>query len=94
VQRDAAPLRDAVDRVRGGVGHYLVITPRLDAGTAARLRLLVEKGSSVLVAAVVWEESDPLTVRRAVEVGAQVVELRPGAVLGTVFLRQVGAGLR
>jgi uncharacterized protein (DUF58 family) len=97
VQRDAAPLRDAVDRVlrvRAGVGHYLVITPRLDAGTAARLRLLVEKGSSVLVAAVVWEESDPLTVRRAVEVGAQVVEVRPGAVLGTVFLRHVGAGLR
>jgi uncharacterized protein (DUF58 family) len=97
VQRDAAPLRDAVDRVlrvRAGVGHYLVITPRLDASTAARLRLLVEKGSSVLVAAVVWEESDPLTVRRAVEVGAQVVEVRPGAVLGTVFLRHVGAGLR
>jgi uncharacterized protein (DUF58 family) len=97
VQRDAAPLRDAVDRVlriRAGVAHHVVITPRLDADTAARLRLLIEKGSSVLVAAVVWDESDPLTVRRAVEVGAQVVEVRPGAVLGTVFLRHVGAGMR
>jgi hypothetical protein len=97
VQRDAAPLREAVDRVlriRAGVAHHVVITPRLDADTAARLRLLIEKGSSVLVAAVVWDESDPLTVRRAVEVGAQVVEVRPGAVLGTVFLRHVGAGMR
>jgi uncharacterized protein (DUF58 family) len=97
VQRDAAPLRDAVDRVlrvRAGLAHHVVITPRLDADTAARLRLLIEKGSSVLVAAVVWDESDPLTVRRAVEMGAQVVEVRPGAVLGTVFLRHVGAGMR
>ncbi|HXA29217.1 MAG TPA: DUF58 domain-containing protein [Candidatus Angelobacter sp.] len=97
VERDASQLRESVDRVlrvRGGVAHYLVITPRLDAQTAARLRLLIEKGSSALVAAVVWDESDPLTVRRAVEVGAQVVEVRPGAVLGTVFLRHVGAGIR
>jgi uncharacterized protein (DUF58 family) len=97
VQREAAPLRDALDRVlrmRAGVAHHVVITPHLDADTAARLRLLIEKGSSVLLAAVVWDESDPLTVRRAVEVGAQVVEVRPGAVLGTVFLRTVGAGMR
>jgi len=97
VQREATPLHDALDRVlrvRAAVAHHVVITPRLDAGAAARLRLLVEKGGSVLVAAVVWEESDALTVRRAVEMGAQVVELRPGAALGTVFSRAVGAGSR
>ncbi len=97
VQRETTPLRDALDRllrVRSAVAHHVVITPRLDADAAARLRLLVEKGGSVLVAAVVWEESDTLTVRRAVEMGAQVVEVRPGAALGTVFARAVGAGSR
>jgi uncharacterized protein (DUF58 family) len=97
VQREATPLRQAMDRmlrVRAGVAHHIVITPHLDADTAARLRLLVEKGGSVLVAAVVWEESDTLTVRRAVEMGAQVVEVRPGAALATVLARAVGAGAR
>jgi len=97
VQRESAPLRESLDRMlrlRAGVGHHIVITPHLDADTAARLRLLVEKGGSVLVAAVVWEESDALTVRRAVEMGAQVVEVRPGAALGRVFSRAVGAGRR
>jgi uncharacterized protein (DUF58 family) len=97
VQRESAPLRESLDRtlrLRAGVAHHIVITPHLDAETAARLRLLVEKGGSVLVAAVVWEEADALTVRRAVEMGAQVVEVRPGAALGTVFSRAVGAGRR
>jgi uncharacterized protein (DUF58 family) len=98
VQLESTPLRDTIDRllrVRGSVAHHLVITPHLDADTAGRLRLLVERGGSVLVVAVVWEESDALTVRRAVEAGAQVVEVRPGATaLGTMFLRAVGAGWR
>ncbi|HZS15617.1 MAG TPA: DUF58 domain-containing protein [Candidatus Dormibacteraeota bacterium] len=97
VQRESTSLRESLERllrVRAGVAHHVVITPHLDADSAGRLRLLVEKGGSVLVAAVVWEESDPLTVRRAVEMGAQVVEVRPGAALGTVFSRAVGAGSR
>jgi uncharacterized protein (DUF58 family) len=97
VQRESLPLRDALDRllrVRAGVAHHVVITPHLDSDVASRLRMLIEKGGSVLVAAVVWEESDALTVRRAVEIGAQVVEVRGGAALGTVFAHPVGAGTR
>jgi uncharacterized protein (DUF58 family) len=99
VQREATPLSESVDRLlrgsRTAVAHHIVITPHLDAGTAARMRLLVEKGASVLVVVVVWEESDALTVRRAVEAGAEVVEVRPGGpTLGTQFLRAVGAGWR
>ena len=33
-------------------------------------------------------------MRRAVEIGAQVVEVRSGAALGTVFAHPVGAGTR
>ncbi|HEV7679636.1 MAG TPA: DUF58 domain-containing protein [Candidatus Dormibacteraeota bacterium] len=97
VEMESASLRDALDRVvrvRSGVAHHVVITPRLDAECASRLRMLIDKGGSVLVAAVVWEESDALTVRRAVEIGAQVVEVRGGAALGTVFAHPVGAGTR
>ena len=95
VGRERAPLSDAVDRVlraRRGVAHHIVVTPHLDEAAATRLRLIVERGGSVLVAAVVWEESDVMTVRRGIELGAMVVEVRPGAALATVLSHAVGGG--
>lgn len=97
IRRERAPLARAVERLlrSGGAGvHHVVITPRLDAAAAAGLRVLVERGASVLVVAISWEESDPLTLQRASEIGAQVVEMRPGAALAAVTARALGAGTR
>lgn len=97
VQRDRTTLAAAVGRLlraaRAGL-HHVVITPHLDAKAAAGLKVLLERGSSLLVVAIAWEESDPLTLQRASEIGAQVVELRPGQALAAVTARALGAGTR
>ncbi|MFN2462421.1 MAG: DUF58 domain-containing protein [Candidatus Dormibacteria bacterium] len=97
VRREKTPLVDAIRRVsqfRRSSGHFVVITPHLDEGSAGALGVMIAAGASVLVAAMIWDESDPLTVHRATEVGAQVVELRQGAALGTVTAHSLGAGVR
>ena len=97
VQRERAPLTSAIERllrVRRSGAHHVIITPHLSTEAAAAIRLLLESGGSVLIAAVIWEESDALTVRRAVEIGAQVVEVRTGGALAGVFAHALGAGVR
>lgn len=74
--------------------HTILITPHLDGPAASRVRLMIERGVSVLIAAVVWEESDPNSLRRAEEIGAQVVQVRPGVALASVFAHSLGAGIR
>ena len=97
VQRQRIPLVKGVERLlrtaRAGV-HHVVVTPHLDPPAAAGLSVLVERGASLLVVAIAWEESDPLTLQRASEIGAQVVEMRPGAALAAVTAHALGAGTR
>jgi uncharacterized protein (DUF58 family) len=97
VERVKAPLADALSRVinRGGGSntHLVVITPRLDAASAARLDLLAQKGTSVLIAALMWGEESADTLARASAMGAQVVEIRPNVPLAVAFRHSVGAGL-
>ena len=96
VERVKAPLGDALSRVVGeGVhnGHLVVITPRLDAVAAARLDLLLQRGTSVLVAALLWGEEATETLGRAATLGAQVIEVRPNVPLAVAFRHMVGAGM-
>jgi uncharacterized protein (DUF58 family) len=72
--------------------HVVLITPRLDTDAAARLNLLVKRGASVLVAALMWDEDSASTLGIAASLGCQVVELRPGVPLAVAFRREVGAG--
>ena len=72
--------------------HIVVITPYLEADDAARIRLLVDRGASVLIAVLVWDETDESSIDRAAAIGAQVVEIRPRANLAVAFRREVGMG--
>jgi uncharacterized protein (DUF58 family) len=72
--------------------HIVVITPHLDAAAAARLRLLLDRGASVLVAALVWDDEAEDTLGTAASLGCQVVEIRPNTSLAVAFRREVGAG--
>lgn len=72
----------------------ILITPHLDMDTASRVRLLIERGSSVTVVALVWDEDALDTLASAAALGAQVVEIGPGASLTGVFAHAaVGSGL-
>lgn len=97
LQPDEHSLSSAIDRMvaepRRDV-HTLVITPHLDDAAAARIRLLMDRGASVVLVVVVWEESDPRTLSAAASLGCQVVQLRPQTPLEAVFARGVGAGKR
>jgi uncharacterized protein (DUF58 family) len=72
--------------------HIVIITPKLDQEAAARLNLLVQRGASVLVAALIWDEESADTLGVAASLGCQVIEIRPRVPLAVAFRREVGAG--
>lgn len=80
----ANPPRDA---------HVVVITPRLGPAEAARLRLVVRTGASVLVVALLWSEGSEDILATATELGCQVSAVRPGTDLAADLKTAVGAGI-
>lgn len=97
LQPESAPLREAADRllVRGRRNmHTVLVTPHLDADVASRLRLVVQRGVSLLVVLVVTDDSDPLSAHRANALGCNVVEVYPGVPLDVTFRRVVSGGMR
>ncbi len=95
VERVKVPISEALSRVVNTASntHLVVVTPRLDAASAARLDLVLQRGTSVLVAALMWGEESAETLARASALGAQVVEIRPNVPLAVAFRHSVGAGM-
>jgi hypothetical protein len=91
-----APLSEAfmqllVDNRRDS--HMVVVTPHLGQVDASRLKLLLNKGVSVLVVALLWDEDDADTMGTAAALGCQVVGVHPGQDLATALFNEV-AGVR
>jgi hypothetical protein len=74
--------------------HNVLITPRLGQMEAAQLKLLLNKGVSVLVVALLWKEEDSQTMGTAAALGCQVVGVHPGQDLSTALYNEVGSGAR
>jgi uncharacterized protein (DUF58 family) len=81
----ADPRRDA---------HNILITPRLGAHEAAQLRLLLQKGISLLVVALLWREDADDTLNAAAALGCQVAAVHPGQDLASALYHDIGAGSR
>jgi uncharacterized protein (DUF58 family) len=99
VQRSSEPLWKALQvlATSGRIDdHVIVVSGHLDSRAASLANLMVSKGASITMCALLWEEADPMTMRRAREVGAQVVKVKRGASLGGVFRAslQTKAGVR
>ena len=95
VQRSATPLGEGVDAlVRSARSdlHTVVVTPHLDDRAAARLKLVIDRGTRVVLVVLTWEETDPRTIAFATGLGCQVVQLRPLDSLEAVFRAEIGAG--
>jgi len=95
VSRSKAPLTDGVNAlVRSARSdlHTVVITPHLDDHAAARLKLVIDRGTRVVLVVLTWEETDPRTLAFASTLGCQVVQLRPLDSLEAVFRAEIGAG--
>src|SRR5687768_2217138 len=97
VQPERAPLAEVLDRLfldPQRSTHNVVVTPHLDRETARRIKLLLARGTSVVLVLVLWEDTDPAMIHRAASLGCGVVELKPGASLAATFQHVVGAGAR
>ena len=97
VQPERARLEGVLDRLfldPQRSTHNVVVTPHLDRETARRIKLLLSRGTSVVMVLVLWEDTDPAMIHRAATLGCGVVELKPGASLGSTFQHVVGAGAR
>jgi uncharacterized protein (DUF58 family) len=97
VQMGRTSLPDAgaflmADARRGS--HFAVITPHLDKEMTTRLRLVLDRGASVAVVKIVWEESDPQSLARAASLGCQILQVPIGSSIERAFTHQLGAGIR
>lgn len=95
VELGSATVSDAVLRLAFDArrdAHIVLITPLLDREAASRVRLLLDRGSSVLVAALMWSEEALDTLSSAAALGAQVIEIGPNTPLEVAFRHEVGAG--
>lgn len=88
VQLSKASLAEAgkhlLREARGGA-HVVVITPHVDREMASRLRLMIERGASIVAAIVQWEETDPLSTQRAAAIGCRVIQVPLTGALEAVF---------
>jgi uncharacterized protein (DUF58 family) len=97
VELGREPLSKMIMRMVSGNNrdaHNVLITPRLGRTEAAQLKLLLNKGVSVLVVALLWEDGDSETMGTAAALGCQVVGVHPGQDLSTALYNEVGAGAR
>ena len=97
VDLEDEPVTEALTRIvfnRGRDAHVVVITPLLEAEATAVLELLVQRGWSVLVVALLWDELAAETLVAAAKLGCQVAEIRPNAPLAVAFHNVVGGGVK
>jgi uncharacterized protein (DUF58 family) len=71
--------------------HVVLVTPLLDREAAARLRLLVDRGMSVVVVALMWLDEAVDSLASAAGLGVHVVEVGPNTNITMAFRREVAA---
>jgi len=72
--------------------HIVLVTPRLSAAEAARLKLVKDRGVSILVVVIAFEEGYQEASHNAAAIGCQVVEVHPQVSLGEALMAEIGAG--
>ena len=70
--------------------HMVVVTPYLDAPATGRLKLLLDRGISVILVLLLWDDADPLTQHRAGQLGCPIVEVSAATPLEGAFRHMVG----
>ncbi len=97
VELTREPLSDAIRRklvdTRRNT-HDVIITPNLDDQTGAQLKLLFNKGISIQVVALMWDERGDRTLARASAMGCQVAGVGPDQDIRSALSHDIGAGSR
>jgi uncharacterized protein (DUF58 family) len=94
VTTEKASLSGALDRLFSDPqrnAHNILVTPHITQASAARLRLLLQRGGSLILVLVVDDDTDPMTMHRAGGLRCNVVEARTGVPLQAVFQHVIAA---
>ncbi len=97
VEMDREPVSKAIMRLivdSRRDAHNIIVTPYLGQAEAAQLRLLLNRGVSVLVVALIWNEEHTETLNTAAALGCQVAGVHPGQDLASALYHDIGAGNR
>jgi uncharacterized protein (DUF58 family) len=97
VEEGRAPLSDALRRLVADPrrdAHTIVITPKLTTQDTALLKLLVNKGVSVTVVGIVWDELVGDIFTSAAALGCQVVPVHVGDDLASALSHDARVGRR
>lgn len=97
VDMDREPLGKVLMRLVSDpkrAAHNILITPKLGGTDAGQLKFLLNRGVSVLVVALMWEEENTETLNAAAALGCQVAAVHPGQDLTTALYQDIGAGNR
>ena len=97
LELEDVPVTEAINRIvfdRGRDAHVVVVTPLLERDSAGSLELLIGRGWSVLVVALLWDELAVETLAAAATLGCQVAEVRPNVPLAVAFHNVVGGGVK
>jgi uncharacterized protein (DUF58 family) len=92
-----ANLLDMLARVEATVTNdveLIVVTPRLTLDAILRMRLLVDRGVSVRVVALLWDEEAIDHLGQAAALGLKIVEIGPTTNITMALAHEVGGGLR
>jgi uncharacterized protein (DUF58 family) len=92
-----ASLIDLLARVELTVANdveLVVVTPRLTLDAILRLRLLVDRGVSVRVVALLWDDEALDHLGQGVALGLKIVEIGPATNLTMALQHEVGVGKR
>jgi uncharacterized protein (DUF58 family) len=97
VEEDRTPLSTALRRLVADPrrdAHTIVITPKLTMQDIALMKLLVNKGVSVTVIGIVWDELVGDTLTSAAALGCQVVPVHVGDDLASALSHDARVGRR
>lgn len=72
----------------------VIVAPRLTLDTILRLRLLVDRGVSVRVIALLWDDEALDHLAQGVALGLKIVEIGPSTNLTMALQHEVGVGVR
>ena len=90
-------LLDMLARVESTIGsdvELIVVTPRLTLDAILRMRLLTNRGVSVTVVALVWDDEALDHLAQGAALGLKIVEIGPTTNLTMALQHEVGGGLR
>jgi uncharacterized protein (DUF58 family) len=94
VKPESDQLQSALDRLFSDPqrnAHNILITPHLTQASAARLRLLLQRGGSLILVLVINDDTDPMTLHRAGSLRCNVIEAGPHVPLQAVFQHVISA---